>query len=114
MQLRYAFRLYPDAAQRTALARAFECARVVFNDAVRAREDSAGVRGLRAVVDQFLLAGLGAGLADSSIKDDRRAVFEFVRFLGQPVRTAGPEEVDRFLTALRCGKKLGLSTLGQS
>ncbi|MFE0799604.1 RNA-guided endonuclease InsQ/TnpB family protein [Streptomyces sp. NPDC058812] len=40
MQLRYAFRVYPDAGQRVALARAFGCARVVFNDAVRAREDA--------------------------------------------------------------------------
>ncbi|MER7839335.1 RNA-guided endonuclease TnpB family protein [Streptomyces sp. NPDC096040] len=40
MQLRYAFRLYPDVAQQAALARAFGCARVVFNDAVRAREDA--------------------------------------------------------------------------
>ncbi|MFF7883672.1 RNA-guided endonuclease InsQ/TnpB family protein [Streptomyces sp. NPDC020794] len=40
MQLRYGFRLYPDTAQRTALAQAFGCARVVFNDAVRAREDA--------------------------------------------------------------------------
>ncbi|WP_086748945.1 MULTISPECIES: RNA-guided endonuclease InsQ/TnpB family protein [Streptomyces] len=40
MQLRYAFRLYPDAAQQAALARAFGCARVVFNDAVRAREEA--------------------------------------------------------------------------
>ncbi|MEV7342731.1 RNA-guided endonuclease TnpB family protein [Streptomyces sp. NPDC093544] len=40
MQLRYSFRLYPDSGQRTALARAFGCARVVFNDAVRAREDA--------------------------------------------------------------------------
>ncbi|MGW3653889.1 RNA-guided endonuclease InsQ/TnpB family protein [Streptomyces sp. NPDC000878] len=40
MQLRYAFRLYPDAGQRAALARAFGCARVVYNDAVRAREDA--------------------------------------------------------------------------
>ncbi|KAB1987286.1 RNA-guided endonuclease InsQ/TnpB family protein [Streptomyces triticiradicis] len=40
MQLRYAFRLYPDAAQQALLARAFGCARVVFNDAVRAREDA--------------------------------------------------------------------------
>ncbi|WP_330301610.1 MULTISPECIES: RNA-guided endonuclease InsQ/TnpB family protein [unclassified Streptomyces] len=38
MQLRYSFRLYPDSGQRAALARAFGCARVVFNDAVRARE----------------------------------------------------------------------------
>ncbi|MER5714801.1 RNA-guided endonuclease TnpB family protein [Streptomyces sp. NPDC002132] len=40
MQLRYSFRLYPDAGQQTALAKAFGCARVVFNDAVRAREDA--------------------------------------------------------------------------
>ncbi|MBL1110729.1 transposase [Streptomyces sp. 5-8] len=38
MQLRYSFRVYPSAGQRTALARAFGCARVVFNDALRARE----------------------------------------------------------------------------
>ncbi|MDH2409086.1 RNA-guided endonuclease InsQ/TnpB family protein [Streptomyces chitinivorans] len=38
MQLRYGFRLYPSAGQRTALAQAFGCARVVYNDALRARE----------------------------------------------------------------------------
>lgn len=31
MLLRYRYRLYPDAPQRDALARAFGCARVVFN-----------------------------------------------------------------------------------
>ncbi|MFF0142229.1 RNA-guided endonuclease InsQ/TnpB family protein [Streptomyces sp. NPDC005227] len=40
MQLRYSFRLYPDPGQQKALAKAFGCARVVFNDAVRAREDA--------------------------------------------------------------------------
>ncbi|MFJ1752766.1 RNA-guided endonuclease InsQ/TnpB family protein [Kitasatospora sp. NPDC088134] len=38
MQLRYSFRVYPSAGQRMALARAFGCARTVFNDALRARE----------------------------------------------------------------------------
>ncbi|HEX8345013.1 MAG TPA: transposase [Actinoplanes sp.] len=38
MQLRYNFRLYPDAAQREALARSFGCARVVFNDGLRLRQ----------------------------------------------------------------------------
>ncbi|MFG2439713.1 helix-turn-helix domain-containing protein [Streptomyces sp. NPDC048508] len=37
MQLRYSFRLYPDPGQQRALV-AFGCARLVFNDAVRARE----------------------------------------------------------------------------
>lgn len=40
MQLRYSFRLYPNGPQRSALARAFGCARVVFNDALRVREDA--------------------------------------------------------------------------
>ncbi|MET8420196.1 RNA-guided endonuclease InsQ/TnpB family protein [Streptomyces sp. NPDC005134] len=38
MELRYSFRLYPNGPQRSALARAFGCARVVYNDALRARE----------------------------------------------------------------------------
>ncbi|MFJ8959662.1 RNA-guided endonuclease InsQ/TnpB family protein [Lentzea sp. NPDC102401] len=37
MQLRYNFRVYPEPGQRDALARAFGCARVVFNDGLRAR-----------------------------------------------------------------------------
>ncbi|MGA5880669.1 RNA-guided endonuclease InsQ/TnpB family protein [Streptomyces cellulosae] len=40
MQLRYSFRVYPSAGQRSALARAFGCARVVFNDALRVREEA--------------------------------------------------------------------------
>ncbi|NKE62985.1 IS200/IS605 family element transposase accessory protein TnpB [Lentzea sp. PSKA42] len=40
MQLRYNFRVYPAPAQRQALARAFGCARVVFNDGLRARQDA--------------------------------------------------------------------------
>ncbi|MEU1918976.1 RNA-guided endonuclease InsQ/TnpB family protein [Streptomyces albogriseolus] len=40
MQLRYNFRLYPSASQRMALARAFGCARVVYNDALRVREEA--------------------------------------------------------------------------
>ena len=40
MQLRYNYRLYPAPRQRQALARAFGCARVVFNDALAARQDA--------------------------------------------------------------------------
>jgi putative transposase len=38
VQLRYSFRLYPSPGQQVALARAFGCARVVFNDALAARQ----------------------------------------------------------------------------
>jgi putative transposase len=38
VQLRYSYRVYPAPAQREALARAFGCARVVFNDALAVRE----------------------------------------------------------------------------
>ncbi|MDP9845786.1 RNA-guided endonuclease InsQ/TnpB family protein [Streptosporangium lutulentum] len=40
MQLRYNYRMYPNASQRQALARAFGCARTVFNDGLRARIDA--------------------------------------------------------------------------
>jgi IS605 OrfB family transposase len=40
VQLRYNYRLYPAPGQRQALARAFGCARVVFNDALRARQEA--------------------------------------------------------------------------
>ena len=40
MQLRYRFRLHPTPAQRKALARAFGCARVVYNDGLRLREEA--------------------------------------------------------------------------
>ncbi|WP_030461837.1 RNA-guided endonuclease TnpB family protein [Kitasatospora sp. NRRL B-11411] len=43
MQLRYSFRVYPTAGQRAALARAFGCARVVYDDALRVREDARAV-----------------------------------------------------------------------
>jgi putative transposase len=51
MQLRYSFRLYPNGPQRSALARAFGCARVVYNDALRARETA------RAAGEAFLKTG---------------------------------------------------------
>jgi IS605 OrfB family transposase len=38
VQLRYSYRIYPAPGQQRALARAFGCARVVFNDALAARQ----------------------------------------------------------------------------
>jgi putative transposase len=38
VQVRYRYRLYPEPAQKQALAKAFGCARVVFNDCLRLRE----------------------------------------------------------------------------
>jgi len=40
MQLRYNYRAYPDAAQCRELARAFGCARVVWNDCLRDRKEA--------------------------------------------------------------------------
>jgi len=40
VQLRYNFRLYPTPGQQQSLAKAFGCARVVFNDGLRAREEA--------------------------------------------------------------------------
>ncbi|MFB8003432.1 RNA-guided endonuclease InsQ/TnpB family protein [Nocardia sp. NPDC056000] len=40
MQLRYQYRVYPTPGQRESLARAFGCARVVYNDALAARRSA--------------------------------------------------------------------------
>ncbi|MGW4823692.1 RNA-guided endonuclease InsQ/TnpB family protein [Streptomyces sp. NPDC004227] len=40
MQLRYNYRAYPDASQCRALARAFGCARVLWNDCLRDRKEA--------------------------------------------------------------------------
>jgi putative transposase len=39
VQVRYRYRIYPSPGQRQALARAFGCARVVYNDCLRLRDD---------------------------------------------------------------------------
>ena len=56
-QLRYGYRLYPSPGQCAALARAFGCARVVFNDALRARQQ-AHAAGLPYITDAELSARL--------------------------------------------------------
>jgi putative transposase len=40
VQLRYNYRVYPSPGQQISLARVFGCARVVYNDALRARRDA--------------------------------------------------------------------------
>lgn len=40
MQLRYQYRVYPTPGQQNTLARAFGCARVVFNDSLRVRQSA--------------------------------------------------------------------------
>src|ERR1700730_3660596 len=42
VQLRYNSRVYPTPGQQASLARAFGCARVVFNDGLRARREARG------------------------------------------------------------------------
>jgi putative transposase len=63
VQLRYSYRLYPGPAQRQALAQAFGCARVVFNDGLRARQE-ARKAGLPFITDAELSARLTAAKAN--------------------------------------------------
>jgi putative transposase len=57
VQLRYSYRLYPTPGQAGALARAFGCARVVFNDALAARR-AAHANGERYITDKEISARL--------------------------------------------------------
>jgi putative transposase len=62
VQLRYNYRLYPTYGQRAALARAFGCARMVFNDGLRARQE-AHAAGLPYITGRELPARLTAAKA---------------------------------------------------
>jgi len=53
------------------------------------------------LVDQYLLASLGAGNGDGWVGQDRAVIFEFIRFLDGPVWTAQPRDADRFLVHQR-------------
>jgi putative transposase len=64
VQLRYNYRLYPTSGQRAALARSFGCARVVYNDALRARQE-AHAAGLPYIADAELSARLTTAKATS-------------------------------------------------
>ncbi|MGW7425554.1 RNA-guided endonuclease InsQ/TnpB family protein [Streptomyces sp. NPDC054813] len=92
MQLRYAFRLYPNAGQRTGLGRAFGCARVVFNHAVRVREDArkaeqpfptAGqlsrklITGAKRTKERSWLGEVSAVVLQQSLRDAERAYRNF-------------------------------------
>jgi putative transposase len=59
VRLRYNYRLYPSPGQRIALAKAFGCARVVFNEALDARQQ-AHQAGLPYITDAELSARLTA------------------------------------------------------
>jgi IS605 OrfB family transposase len=62
VRLRYNFRLYPTPGQARALARVFGCARVVHNDALRARREAHNA-GLSYISDAELSARLTAAKA---------------------------------------------------
>lgn len=63
------------------------------------------------LVDQHLLAMVGAGLTDGHVSSERAAVVEFIRFLGRPVWTASSADADRFLSWLRRDRLLARQTV---
>jgi putative transposase len=65
VRLRYNYRLYPTPGQQQALARAFGCARVVFNDGLSARRE-AHEAGLPYITDAELSARLTAAKVTQS------------------------------------------------
>src|SRR5215204_7297516 len=107
MRLRYRYRLDPDPAQRRALAKAFGCARVVFNDGLRAREDadkagrpylSDGELSRRLTVakgtpERAWLGEVSAVALQQSLADLHRAYRNYFRALAQakPARARGEQ-----------------------
>jgi putative transposase len=74
MQVRYRYRLYPAPGQQQALARAFGCARVVFNDGLRARQE-AHAAGQPYITD----AELSAQLTTVKAAPERRGCVRYPR-----------------------------------
>ena len=102
MQLRYNYRLYPSAGQQQTLARAFGCARVVFNDGLRARQEaaasglpyitdaqlSARLTVLKATPQRAWLAGVSAVVLQQALADLNAAYRNF--FASAAGKRAGP------------------------
>ncbi|MEV5829715.1 transposase [Spirillospora sp. NPDC052242] len=106
MQLRYRFRLYPTRGQRNALARAFGCSRVVYNDALRARKDareaglpypraaelSAAMTAAKKTPERAWLGEVSAVVLQQSLRDLEAACRAFFDGLaGKRPRTGAPK-----------------------
>jgi transposase len=103
MQLRYNYRLYPTRGQRSALGRAFGCARVVFNDALRIRAEayeaglpyvtdadlSARLTAAKATPERAWLAGVSSVVLQQSLADLNAAYRNF--FASVTGRRKGPK-----------------------
>jgi site-specific recombinase XerD len=63
------------------------------------------------LIDQYALAGAGAGISDGSIASDRSVIFSFVRFTGRHAWTASTDDADRFLSHQRKTLRLAHSTV---
>ena len=111
MQLRYRYRIEPTGEQRQALARAFGCARVVYNDGLRLREASYKARLpfiadgelLRLVTteakktpERMWLTSVSAVVLQQSVADLHRAYRNYFR------------AIEEFKTARSQGKKASL------
>jgi putative transposase len=105
VQLRYNYRIYPTPGQCAALARAFGCARVVFNDALRVRRDafaagqpyvtdaelSARLTGAKATPERAWLGEVSAVVLQQALADLSAA---YRNFLGSAVgERRGPRVV---------------------
>jgi IS605 OrfB family transposase len=99
--LRYNFRLYPEGPQREALARAFRCARVVFNDALAARR-AAHEAGEPYITD----AALSAALTAAKQTPERRWLGEVSSVVLQQA-LADPNTAYRNFLASVTGKRKG-------
>jgi IS605 OrfB family transposase len=112
MQLRYRYRIEPTGDQRQALAKAFGCARVVYNDGLRLREDAYRA-GLPFVTDSELLrlviteakktperrwlAEVSAVILQQSVSDLHHAYRNYFRALAEfkVARAAGTKAILR-------------------
>ena len=78
-------------------------------DAGGAGEGAAGFE--RELVDRFLLAGMGAGVSDRSLAEDRSVLCDLLRSTGRRVWAVRAQDVDGWLVLLRRQRHLARSTV---
>ena len=102
MQMRYRYRVEPTPAQQTMLARVFGCCRVVFNDALRVRDEAyqAGIKlsdseiqrrvitAAKATTERAWLCEVPSVALVQSVNDSRRAWRNFFDSRSESARAA--------------------------
>jgi len=113
VQVRYRYRIYPSPGQQQALARVFGCARVVYNDCLRVRDEAyaAAVYAEDLAVSELMRTRLARSVSDAGWSQLLRCVEEKAARYGRTFSKIGRFEPTSQVCS-GCGVKDGPKPLG--